>query len=150
MDTKKLNKMKKKEKNLEAGESLSKIRLRLMINERRYENIFLETNKNIWSEIYIDSGIEKSKFISKLYNEWQIYLEYKSKSVSKERFNELKEESWRELSLLAMVYDDCNPIEFSYEINDMVLYPICVITMLNIFDLDCCIEEYLEFSEFMN
>lgn len=139
--------MKKKEKNLEAGESLSKIRLRLMINERRYENIYIETNKNIWSEIYIDSGIEKSKFISKLYNEWQIYLEYKSKSVSKERFNELKEESWRELSLLAMVYDDCNPIEFSYEINDMVLYPICVITMLNIFDLDCCIEEYLEFSE---
>jgi hypothetical protein len=65
-------------------------------------------------------------------------------------FFELKEESWRELSLLAMVYDDCNPIEFSYEINDMVLYPICVITMLNIFDLDCCIEEYLEFSEFMN
>ena len=139
--------MKKKEKNVEAGESLSKIELRLMIKERQYEHIFLETNKNIWSEIYIDSGIEKSKFISKLYNEWQIYLEYKSKSVSKERCNELKEESWRELSLLAMVYDDCNPIEFSYEINDMVLYPICVITMLNIFDLDCCIEEYLEFSE---
>jgi hypothetical protein len=134
--------MKKKEKNVEAGE------LRLMIKERQYEHIFLETNKNIWSEIYIDSfGIEKSKFISKLYHEWQIYLEFKSKSVSKERFNELKEESWRELSLLAMVYDDCNPIEFSYEINDMVLYPICVITMLSIFDLDCCIEEYLEFSE---
>lgn len=140
--------MKKKEKNVEVGESLlTENELRLMINERQYENIYIETNKNIWSKIYIDAGIEKSRFISKLYDEWQIYLEFISNSVSKERFNKLKEESWRELSLLAIVYDDCNPIEFSYQINDMVLYPICVITMLNIFDLDCCIEEYLEFSE---
>lgn len=138
--------MENKMENTEITEKLTKDDLLLMIKEKRYDEIYISTNENYWSLIYSDSGIEKSRFISALYNEWRIYWDSKNDKNSKGRINELKEESWRELSLLAIVYDDVNPIDFSYEINDLVLYPICVITMLNIFDLDCCIEEYLEYD----
>lgn len=140
------NKMENEMENTEITEKLTKDDLLLMIKERRYDEIYVSTNENYWSLIYSDSGIEKSRFISTLYNEWRIYWDSKNDKNSKGRINELKEESWRELSLLAIIYDDVNPIDFSYEINDLVLYPICVITMLNIFDLDCCIEEYLEYD----
>ena len=140
------NEMENEIENTEITEKLTEDDLFLMIKERRYDEIYVSTNENYWSLIYSDSGIEKSRFISKLYNEWRIYWDSKNDKNSKGKINELREESWRELSLLAIVYDDVNPIDFSYEINDLVLYPICVITMLNIFDLDCCIEEYLEYD----
>ena len=147
---KKINEKNKKLEELEEiQENITKEELRKIIEERNYDEIFCSTSQENWSIIYDDAGIVKSRFIAKLYSEWNIYWDKKNEQkYSKQIIEKLKQDSWRELCLLTMCYDDVNPIDFAYEISDLILYPICVITILKIFDLDCCIEEYFEYENY--
>jgi hypothetical protein len=146
----KINEKNKKLEELEEiQESITREELRKIIEERNYDEIFCSTNQENWSMIYDDTGIVKSRFIAELYSEWNTYWDKKNEQKkSKQIIEKLKQDSWRELCLLTMCYDDVNPIDFAYEISDLILYPICVITMLKIFDFDCCIEEYFEYENY--
>jgi hypothetical protein len=146
----KINEKNKKLEELEEiQESITREELRKIIEERNYDEIFCSTNQENWSMIYDDAGIVKSRFIAELYSEWNTYWDKKNEQKkSKQIIEKLKQDSWRELCLLTMCYDDVNPIDFAYEISDLILYPICVITMLKIFDFDCCIEEYFEHENY--
>jgi hypothetical protein len=146
----KINEKNKKLEELEEiQESITREELRKIIEERNYDEIFCSTNQENWSMIYDDAGIVKSRFIAELYSEWNTYWDKKNEQKkSKQIIEKLKQDSWRELCLLTMCYDDVNPIDFAYEISDLILYPICVITMLKIFDFDCCIEEYFEYENY--
>jgi len=47
--------------------------LKAVIDDKSYDDICTMTNENIWSEIYIDAGIEKHIFLPRMFREWEIY-----------------------------------------------------------------------------
>src|SRR5258706_9244767 len=58
-----------------------------------------------------------------------------------------KEESWRMFKTFINLYNDAtNIIELAYDFDEMVLYPIAVISMMRIFDPEVCYDEYCEFE----
>lgn len=129
--------------------------LKSYIDNYSYDEIYTETNVHIWSEIYIDAGIEKSIFIpvmqSELERYWRtLYKRIKEEIGRTEHLEERKEESWRMFKSFIDLYDDSgNIIGLAYNFDDMVLYPIAVISMMKIFNADVCYGEYceLEFND---
>ena len=124
--------------------------LKSIIDGESYDEIYGETNKNIWSEIYIDAGIEKHIFLPKMLSKWESFWnkEYQNvkESVGKtNHLDEMKQHSWRQFQIFMECYNDCGDIiNLAYDIDDLELYPISVITMLNIFDAESCYSEYCE------
>ena len=56
-----------------------------------------------------------------------------------------KEESWRMFRTFIQLYNDSGSIiELAYDFDEMVLYPIAVISMMQIFNADVCYGEYCE------
>ena len=125
-------------------------RLKSIIEERSYDEIYTETNENIWGEIYIDAGIEKSVFIPDMLKEWEMYWGKKYQDVYKSvgknsHLGYLKEKSWRNFQVFIECYDSCGDIiKLAYDIDDMELYPMVVVTMMHIFDAEVCYGEYCE------
>lgn len=128
--------------------------LKSIIDGESYDEIYGETNENIWSEIYIDAGIQKHIFLPEMLSKWESYW-YKKYQDVKERvgktghLDEMKQRSWRQFQIFMECYNDCDGdiIKLAYDIDDLELYPITVITMLDIFDPESCYSEYCE-SEF--
>jgi hypothetical protein len=126
--------------------------LKSFIEDKSYDEIFTQTNVNIWSEIYIDAGIEKHVFLPELLSQWEEYWNNKYRDIKEKigktsHLDELKRQSWRQFQVYMACYDDCgDAIKLAYEIDDIVLYPISVITMMNIFDAETCYGEYCEFE----
>jgi hypothetical protein len=124
--------------------------LKSYIEKYSYTEIYTETNEQIWSEIYIDAGIEKSRFIPIMQKELERYWRTLYESIKEEigrtkHLDESKEESWRKFKTFIDLYDDSgNIIELAYDFDDMVLYPIAVISMMKIFNADVCYGEYCE------
>lgn len=126
--------------------------LKSIIDGKSYDEIFTETNKNIWSEIYIDAGIEKHIFLPQMLSEWESfwrkkYIVVKEKVGQTDHLDMMKQHSWRQFQVFMECYNDCGDIiKLAYEIDDLDLYPISVITMLNIFDAESCYTEYCEYE----
>ncbi len=124
--------------------------LKSVIDDKSYDDIYTMTNENIWSDIYIDAGIEKHIFLPRMLEEWEIYwnktYEDVRKSVGKtDHLDGMKQRSWREFQIFMECYAGCDDIiKLGYDINDQDIYPISVITMLNIFDAETCYDEYCE------
>lgn len=125
-------------------------RLKYFIEEKSYEEIYTMTDNSIWNEIYIDAGIEKSKFVPIMLNLWKTYweelfTEIKNRIGYTSHLEKLKERSWRELNIFFNTYDDTSDIiDLAYEINEMKIYPLAVATMMAIFNPDVCYSEYCE------
>lgn len=123
-------------------------RLKSYIDNRAYENICL-TSQEIWSEIYVDVGIEKQHFIPIMLQEWEIYWKnkYQDIFIKEKNLDALKQKSWRQFQVYTNRYDNSpDAIELAYEIDDDCLYPIAVLTMMQIFQLDTCYAEYCEYE----
>jgi hypothetical protein len=130
--------------------------LKSYIEKRSYDEIFTETNINAWSEIYLDGGfggtIEKSEFIPKMLSEWERYWynQYQEIRETGDKTNHLdvmKQQSWRQFQIFMECYNDSpDIIRLAYNINDIEIYPIAVITMMQIFDAETCYGEYCEFE----
>lgn len=124
--------------------------LKSIIEGRSYEEVYTMTNEGIWSAIYIDAGIEKHIFISQLLKEWERYwnktCQEDKETVGKtEHLDELKEKSWRQFQVYMECYEDAgDAIKLAYEIDDFTLYPLAVITMMQIFNAEVCYQEYCE------
>lgn len=124
--------------------------LKNYIDSYSYGEIYTQTNENIWSEIYIDAGIEKSKFIPVMQNEleryWRtLYKTIKDEIGRTEHLDKSKEESWRMFKTFIDLYNDSESIiELAYDFDEMVFYPIAVISMMRIFNADVCYGEYCE------
>lgn len=127
-------------------------RLKSFIENKSYDEIYTETNENIWSDIYTDAGIEKHVFLPKLLSQWEEYWnnEYRDireKTGKTSHLDELKRQSWRQFQVYMTCYDNGeDAIKLAYKIDEMGLYPISVITMMNIFDAETCYGEYCEFE----
>lgn len=125
-------------------------RLKDFIEKRSYDEIYTETNENIWGEIYIDAGIEKIVFIPDLLKEWEMYWYEKYQDIRErigktDHLDAQKQESWRHFQVFMECYNDSPDIvKLAYSIDDMKLYPLVVITMLQIFNAEVCYGEYCE------
>ena len=128
--------------------------LKSSIENRLYDVINVETNVNIWSEIYVDAGIEEKVFLPKMLCEWEIYWNEKYKEIQERvgktaHLDARKEASWRSFQVFINCYNDTDDIiSLAYDIDDYFLYPLSVITMLNIFDSETCYGEYCEHEFF--
>jgi hypothetical protein len=126
--------------------------LRSVIDGRSYDEIYIETKENIWSEIYIDAGIEKHIFLPQMLIEWESYWDKKYQDVKEsvgrtDHLDKMKQHSWRKFQIFMECYNDCDDIiKLAYDIDDQDIYPISVLTMLNIFDAETCYSEYCEYE----
>lgn len=124
--------------------------MKSFIDNYSYDEIYTQTDEHIWSENYLDAGIEKSSFIPAMHNELEIYWRMLYKRIKEEigqteHLDESKEESWRRFKTFIELYNDSGSIiELAYNFDEMVLYPIAVITMMKLFDADVCYDEYCE------
>ncbi|MDN3709665.1 hypothetical protein QW060_22160 [Myroides ceti] len=88
------------------------------------------TNESIWSEIYIDAGIEKHVFLPEMLNEWEKYwtTEYQKvkETVGKTaHLDEMKEKSWRQFQVYMECYDDIGDIiDLACKIDNVALTPL--------------------------
>ncbi|MES2702621.1 MAG: hypothetical protein V4649_08285 [Bacteroidota bacterium] len=125
-------------------------RLKGYLERKSYVEICTQTESWIWGEIYTDAGIEKSKFMPRMLLAWEIfwsekYEDVKAKVGHTNHLDERKARSWRTFQVFMECYDDsADIIELAVDIDDMNLYPLAVITMLEIFDADTCYQEYCE------
>lgn len=119
-----------------------------------YDEIYTETDQYIWSEIYTDPGIEKHKFIPIFQRKWESYWRELYTRIRKEtgttyHLDSLKEQSLRELNGFINLYNDTTDvIKLAYDYDEMCLYPLAVLTMLSIYDLEVCLSEYCEYTFF--
>lgn len=126
------------------------IELKSYIDSNSFDEIYTMTDEWIWGEIYIDAGIEKAKFIPILIKKWENYWDELYEKINKQightsHLDKLKERSWREFSLFTESYSDStNIIELAYEFDESTLYPLSVLTMLEIFNMEVCLDEYCE------
>jgi len=127
-------------------------RLKGYVERNSYDEIYTQTESWIWSDIYIDAGIEKHKFMPVLLANWEnIWLEkyrnIKERVGHTSHLDEMKASSWRGVQVFMGCYDDAGDIiELALKIDEMDLYPLCVITMLKIFNADVCYQEYCEYE----
>lgn len=130
--------------------------LKDFINRRSYDEIYTETDENIWSEIYMDIGIEKSKFVPIMFRKWEAYWADLYHEVAKEGENtnhlyEMKEASLQQLNLFFDNYNETGDIiVLAYDFDESVMYPLAVLTMVTIFGADICYEKYCELEFFTN
>jgi len=129
--------------------------LQSYIDRKSHDEIYTMTNESFWSWIYLDAGIEKEVFISQMLLEWEnywdkLYADVKQRVGSIDHLNKGKEKSWRQMQAFMEGYNDAGDIiKLAWHLDDMTLYPIAVVTMMNIFDPDICYSEYCEL-EFYN
>ncbi|MCA6067739.1 hypothetical protein JI747_011155 [Chryseobacterium sp. RG1] len=129
-----------------AGKSLM---LKEIIQNKRYSDIEELTEVDIWSEIY-DENIGKHKFLSKMSNEFEICLDDNFRRTG--IFigpNESLENRKNEIRKMFQKFIDqsnrnTNWIDLAWNINEEILYPLAVITMTGIYDLQVCCLEYCE------
>jgi hypothetical protein len=129
--------------------------LKSFIDRKSYSEIYTQTNENIWSEIYLDAGIEKAVFIPEMLVHWEDYWNELYKRIqdevgSTDHLDQSKERSWRQFQIFSEGYDDVGDIiKYAFALDDMELYPMAVVSMMNLFNPDVCYSEYCEF-EFEN
>lgn len=129
--------------------------LKFMVENKLYDEIFTMTNPNIWNEVYTDPGIEKHKFLPVMYSEWEDYWRKTCEDVQQrvgvvKHLDSKREASWRQFQIFMASYDStCDIIQLAYEIDEYILYPVAVLTMLQIYNAVACYGEYCEheFSE---
>ncbi|WP_165760436.1 hypothetical protein, partial [Niastella populi] len=128
-------------------------RLKGYIERKSYEEIYIQTKSWIWRDIYLDAGIKKHKFMPHIWANWESYWITKYQDILElvgktSHLDEMKASSWRALQVFMECYNDAGDIiTLAYEIDDdMRLYPLSVITMLEIFDAETCFDEYCEYE----
>ncbi|PSG90897.1 Arm DNA-binding domain-containing protein [Aurantibacter aestuarii] len=120
--------------------------LKDLVLSHTYDEIYTETWPQLWHQIYIDDGIKKSDFIPQFLHNWEQYWEHQKLNIaSTSNFQKLKEESWNRFAVFMSCYNDSDPFELASKMNDIEFIPLCVITMLDIFDIDICLDEYCEY-----
>lgn len=128
-----------------------KSRLKSIINNESIDDLHALTEPHIWSEIYLDAGIEKHVFVPRLLARWESYWATKTFEESDEKrkliINSQKETSWRQLQIFIEGYIDAvDIVSFSYDLDEDLIYPMVIFVMLQIFNQDICYSEYCVFE----
>lgn len=119
-------------------------RLRTFIKNRSYESIRKLTNVAIWCELFEDIRVEKHCLFSALPDEWELY--WKAQPAHSDK---AKAESRRKLQVFMMNYEATNNcIPLAYEIDAAILFPLVVLSLLNIYIPDSFYTNYchIQFS----
>ncbi len=129
-------------------------RLQELVEGRFLHELSADTNRSSWSRIYANTSIEKHVFIPKFLTEWERfwdeeYADLQQKIGTTSHLNEMRQVSWRYFQVFMNCYDSTrNSIELAYEISENDLYPLAVITLLQLLGADTCYTAYcaLEFG----
>ncbi len=128
------------------------LNLRSWTQSDAIEELYCETLPHIWNEIFVDPGIDKVTLFPVLLWMWHDHWNDLPRSQAfqgDKRLNARKEDSWRTLDMFRKLYDDAvAPVMLSYELDEDLLYPLVVLSMLDIYDTDTCYSEYCEFELF--
>jgi len=104
--------------------------------------------------IYEDPGIDKHEFVPILQRKWEyywqeLYIKIQQQIGRTKHQDKLKERSYRELNGFINLYNETTDIiKLAYNYDESTLYPLAVMTMLDIYDEDTCLEEYCEYEFF--
>lgn len=126
------------------------LELKNIIDRKSYDEISLYGNIEIWNEIFIDPGIGKEEFMPRMFTEWEIYWHHEYSDVRERTGNTshldaLKTASWRQFQVFMECYENGGNIMYlAAQLDDMILFPIAVITMLQMYDAETCYHEYCE------
>ncbi|WP_307221347.1 hypothetical protein [Chryseobacterium lathyri] len=126
--------------------------LKKIIRDKRYFDIEVLTEVDIWSEIY-DENISKHEFFSKMSNELELCIKNNFEKAGRAYIvpNKNYEEIKKQMRIQFQKFRDrskknVNWIDLAWEINEGILFPLTVITMTDIFDLEVCCQEYCELN----
>jgi hypothetical protein len=113
-----------------------------------YDEIYTQTELSHWSDVYTDAGIEKHVFIPELLSRWESFWASNERQFGDlPHIAKLKEASWRRLQVFMNLYDTSGDvITLAHDLEESELYPLAVLTMLDIFDADTCFTEYCEYE----
>lgn len=118
-----------------------------LIENKAYFDLITLSDNDKWSEIY--ENIPKNEFVPAMQREIEYCLKenfaltgvYADKCGN---FGEKKKKLMEQFQLFIDGYDKGNVIDLAWEIDEDILYPIAVITMTSIYNLQVCCEEYCE------
>ncbi|WP_336702988.1 hypothetical protein [Chryseobacterium indologenes] len=118
-----------------------------LIKRRAYFDLITLSDADKWSEIY--ENIPKKEFIPAMQKEIEYCLKenFARTGIHLEKdgnFEEKRKKLLKQFKIFIDRYESGNAIDLACEIDEDILYPIVVITMTNIYDLDACCEEYCE------
>jgi hypothetical protein len=122
--------------------------LKDIIKSRSYLDITTLTDNGKWRKIY-DDEIPKDEFLPVMRRELEYCLEENFIKTGifmekNEYVEEIKKRSWEQFEIFSKRCEQANIIDLAMEIDEDILYPVAVITMANIFNLDACCLEYCE------
>ncbi|MCD8184941.1 MAG: hypothetical protein LUD68_00320, partial [Rikenellaceae bacterium] len=124
--------------------------LKRMIENKWLDELAIVTKPEIWNEIYTDPGIDKDLFLCQFLHEWEHYWDEKYQEIQErvgktQHLDPLKERSWRKFQVFMACYEPGGDvIHTAYMLDDMELYPLALITMLQIYNPEECLTEYCE------
>ena len=76
-----------------------------------------------------------------------LYTRIKVQVGKTNHLDKSKERSWRQFQIFSESYNDVGDIiKYAYALDDMDIYPLAVVSMMNIFDADVCYLEYCEYE----
>lgn len=87
-----------------------------------------------------------------MHNLWEeywdnIYVRIREQVGKTNHLDKSKERSWRQFQIFSESYNDVGDIiKYAYALDDMDIYPLAVVSMMNIFDADVCYLEYCEYE----
>jgi len=111
--------------------------LQFYADQKLYDDIYTDTNHEIWNRIYHENRIDREELYPFLIEEWKIYFDDHDQAK--------KEESWKDLQQFMYKFREVDDlILVAYAIDEFRLFPILVMAMLRLGD---AAESYVRYTE---
>ncbi len=115
-----------------------------ILERKSYDEIYTETWPEIWREVFDDS-FDKEKFVLEFYKQWDVFWNKKREELGHtDHIEKLRLESMTHFNVVINSCTQENIFDIVTEVDDMELYSIYIITMLQIYNTEACFEEYAE------
>ena len=111
--------------------------LKSYVEKKSYDDIYTDTNEQIWNLVYHENGVDKQDLYPILLREWRDYADQQTDVI--------QDDSWKFLQELLRRYDQTHDLVLlAYEIDEYRIYPILVTAMLKLCNDDDCYLHYCE------
>ncbi|MFT3822632.1 MAG: DUF4365 domain-containing protein [Chitinophagaceae bacterium] len=124
--------------------------LKLYIKEKQYDAIYNLTHADVWSDVFNAKPVAREVFLAELRKQWEsywksLYTRIKKETGSTDHLEDIKNRSLRQLQAFEKKYkDDAEAIELAWKLDDMILYPLVVIAMVQLNKAAECYKRYCE------
>lgn len=117
----------------------------ILLKERRYDEIYTMCDFKAWYEVYFGEEILRHNFIPVFLKEWEeFWRSQKDQFSDEEWYKENKAKSWNRFQVFMNCYEPATAYELALNLSDIEFGPLFVLTMIQIFNKDICIQQYLD------